>query len=417
MRYTINIFILFLLTVSLHAQVSDSDDLIVKIAVFGPGDKIYAWWGHITLIIDDKNTGRSTSYDFGIFSDENRFFKNIISGRLIYTCEALPAKNNINWYIDLHCDVTLYTLNLAPDKKEEIRQLAEISVLPENRDYFYRFLRDNCTTRIRDIIDIAAGGQFMERFINETSRYTLRQHVRRHTWFSPFIDWVFGFFIGRDNDRKVTVWEAMFLPSELENCINSFFYTDEHGIPRKLVSDIEIVYRPQNNFAVPVPRKLWPQGFAASIITAFILVLLLLAQAKPPAAQLTLGIVHSLFGLLFGGTGLLLFFMSFFTDHDYTYHNINLLFCNPLLLAAVPFGIMYAATTENKKRLFAELSLRTIWFLVILGLIISILIKLLPMFRQENFKYQIVMLPIAVALSLGTSGLKKVMQCIFQLIT
>jgi hypothetical protein len=328
----------------------------------------------------------------------------------------MPVRNNLDYYKNLNCGVTMYTLDIPPEKKEEIKKLVEINALAENRNYFYHFFRDNCSTRIRDIIDTAVDGQFKKQFENETSRLTLRQHVRVFTQVFPFTDWLFGFFMGQDNDRKITVWEAMFLPSVAADCINNFSYIDARGVSRKLVSDTEIIYRVRDGYPLPdtPPRRL-AQSLAAGIIIALFLVMLFFVQARfPVTGRAAVGVTYSLFGLLSGAAGLLLFIVSFFTSHDYTFHNANLLFCNPLLLVAVPLGIKYAVSADNKKRIFAERSLRLLWTLSVTGIIVSALIKLLPVFRQENLPYQIFMLPVALVFSLGPSGFNKMTQRIFR---
>jgi len=126
-----------------------------------------------------------------------------------------------------------------------------------------------------------------------------------------------------------------------------------------------------------------------------------------------LGIFHSLLGIVFGGAGLVLFFLSLFTDHDYTYHNANLLFCNPLMLAAIPLGIIYAKSVNYYRRLPAEFLLRLLWLLSVLGIFASMLIKLLPQFWQQNLVDQMLMLPIALVLSLEPVGLKRMLRRIF----
>jgi hypothetical protein len=105
--------------------------------------------------------------------------------------------------------------------------------------------------------------------------------------------------------------------------------------------------------------------------------------------------------------------MSNFTDHDYTWHNTNILFCNPLLLVAVPLGIRYAVSRTYDSRLRAEFMLRILWLLVALGIFASMLIKLLPQFWQQNLTDQMLMLPIALVLSLEPVGLKRMIERIF----
>jgi hypothetical protein len=397
----------------LPAQEGQGNNLTIKIAIIGPGDELYFWWGHIGLVIDDAYTGQSRFYDYGLFSfDNDNFFVNFTFGRLWYSCGVTPAVYNIANYIATNRDITLYTLDFPPEKKELIYQKVQWDILPENRDYLYHHFRYNCATPIIDIINMATDGQFKEQFGNAPGRFTLRQHARRHTWFSPFIDWILNFWMGQGIDVPVTVWDEMFLPSEVGRCINEFRYTDSNGISHPLVSAKEEIFRALGRPPVlEIPRKQWPRELGFSLIVALVLACLFYSQTKFPAfGRVAIGISHSLFGLFFGVVGLMLFFMSTFTSHDYTYHNANLLFCNPLLLAAIPLGIRYATTGSEDKRFRCGLMLRLLWLLVVIGIIASMLIKLLPWFWQQNLTDQMLMLPIALALSLNPVGLKGIIQ-------
>jgi hypothetical protein len=409
------IFVLLgiVLIFALPAQDNLGDDLTIKIAVIGPGDELYFWWGHIGLVIDDSRTGQSRFYDYGLFSfDNDNFYVNFAFGRLWYSCGVSPAANNIAYYITTNRDVVLYTLNLPPEKKELIYRKAQWDILPENRDYLYHHFKYNCVTPVIDIIDMAVDGQFKEKFGNEPGRYTLRQHVRRHTWFSSFTDWILNFWMGQDIDTPITVWDEMFLPSEVGRRISDFQYIDPDGILRSLVSSKEEIYRSSGRPPVlEIPRRQWPRELGFSLVLSLVLACLFYLQTKfPTLGRIVIGVSHSLFGLFFGVVGLLLLFMSTFTGHDYTYHNINLIFCNPLLLAAVPLGIRYAMTNDTDKRFRYDLVLRLLWLLVVLGIFVSMLIKLFPWFWQQNLTDQMLMLPIALVLALEPFGLKRIIQ-------
>ena len=392
------------------------NDLTIKIAVMGQGDELYFWWGHIALVIDDVRTKESRFYDYGLFSfDNDNFFLNFAFGRLWYSCGVSQSEYNIASYIHTNRDVVLYTLDISPEKREEARQYAERSILPENRNYLYHHFKHNCAHPILDIIDLVTDGQFKKQFTAEPGRFTLRQHVRRHTWYSPVIDWILNFWMGQDIDTPLTVWDELFLPAEIGSRISDFTYIDSRGISRPLVSDVEVVYQAQGRPAIlDFPRKQWLRELAFSLFLSLILGCLFHLQKKFPArGQVALGIAHSLFGLIFGGAGLVLFFMSFFTSHDYTYHNANLLFANPLLLIVVPLGIRYAASRNYDSRLRSEFLLRLLWLLVALGVFASMLIKLLPQFWQQNLTDQMLILPIALTLSLEPVGLKRMIERIF----
>ena len=416
-----NILIIFLLILTcafIFAQQlpANGDDLVLKIAVIGPGDELYFWWGHIALIIENASTGQSYFFDYGLFSfDNENFFYNFAMGRLLYSCGVSYSESNLDNYKRTNRDITIYTLDLPAEAKIKASNFAMINVLPENRDYFYHHFRDNCSTRIRDIIDLALDGQFFNQFGQQRSRFTLREHVRRHTWFSPAVDWFLNFLMGQVIDTPITVWDDMFLPSEVGKHIEDFYYTDTNGQRRKLVSSVEKMAVSHGRPAVlDTPRKQWPYqltlGLALSAIFCFFF---FLQSRNIKAGKILSGLSMSLCGLVFGISGLLLYFMALFTNHDYTYQNANMIYCTPLLLAAIPLGIGYFTVKDHFKFLKYNLLLRIIWLLCVLGIFISMLIKLLPGFYQDNLTDQLLMLPIALTFALQPAGLREVLDKFF----
>jgi hypothetical protein len=398
------IFLLLASALPLSAQSlwpePDTDELTIRISLAGPGDELYFWWGHIALIIENSSTQEKQLYDYGLFSfDNENFFVNFALGRLLYSGGVSRAERNILGYILTNRDVTLYTLDLPPETKERVRQFAEASVLPENRDYWYHHFRDNCATRIRDIIDLATDGQFSEAFQDAPGRFTLRQHVRRHTWFSPVWDWFLNYAMGQDIDVPITVWQEMFLPAEIAARITDFRYIDIRGRERNLVKSIDVINESIDRpLPLDTPRKQWPRELLLSLcIAAFLCPLL--AYREKPGARVVLGLSQSLLGLFFGFSGLAAFFMCFFTNHDYTWHNMNLLFINPLLLAAVPLGILYAFPRDSFRRNWWGFLLKALWSYVVAGGIFSMILWIMPRFWQQNQVSLALVLPFAAILS------------------
>ncbi|MDR2730212.1 MAG: DUF4105 domain-containing protein [Treponema sp.] len=401
------IFIVIFCVFSASAVFAADENLTVKIAVMGPGDELYFWWGHIALVIEDSFTGRSRFYDYGLFSfDNDHFFYNFAFGRLLYSCGASPFESNVANYVRTNRDVIIYTLDLPPYKRQEVRDFAEINILPENRDYYYHHFRDNCSTRIRDILDIAADGQFSARFKNTSGRFTFRGHVRRHTWFSPAADWFLNFLMGQDIDNPVTAWDEMFLPSEVGKNISDFYYTGADGVKRKLVSSVE-----ERNFAIdrPVvkdyPYMKWQTHLVFSLALSLIFAAFFyLESRKIRAGRILAGISISLTGLFFGIASILAWFLTFFTNHDYTYHNMNIIFATPLLLASCPLGIIYAFAKNQNKKLLCAIFNRIVWGVSLSGIIVSMFLKLLPAFYQNNLIDQMLFLPLAVLFALQPFG-------------
>jgi hypothetical protein len=399
-------------TASLGAQLpwpnGDSDNLTIRVSVMGPGDELYFWWGHIALIIEDRAADERRLYDYGLFSfDNDKFFVNFAFGRLLYSCGVSRAESNIAEYVLTNRDVTFYTLDLPPETKERVREFAEVNVRPENRNYWYHHFKDNCATRIRDIIDLATGGQFSEAFLNAPGRFTLRQHVRRHTWFNPLMDWFLNFAMGQDIDVPITVWQEMFLPSEIGSRIADFRYRDIHGRERSLVKSVDVIHRSENRpLPLDAPRRQWPGELLLGLCVAALLCLLL-AMRERRGARVLLGLSQSRLGLFFGVAGLLTFFMSFFTNHDYTYHNMNLFFVNPLLLAAVPLGLLYAFPSDPFRGNFRGFLLKALWSYVAAGAVFSMILWIIPRFWQRNGPTLALVLPFAAALSFAPDLIRR----------
>jgi hypothetical protein len=378
--------------------------LTVKIALMGPGTELYFWWGHVGLIIEDASTGRARFYDWGVFSFQTEhFFRNFAFGRLNYMCAASPEDANFYAYLSTNRSITVYTLDLPPEAKERVRQFAEWNIRPENREYNYHHFKDNCSTRVRDILDLATDGQFSAAYGGAPGRFTLREHVRRHTWAHPFEDWILNFWMGQNIDRPITVWDEMFLPSELALRANEFTLVWPDGSERPLVYAEEVVNTALGRPPVlDEPPRNWPQALALGLALAALCTgAVILERKKGRPGRLLLGLSEALLGLMLGAAGSILFFMMAFTNHDYTYANANIIFVNPLLFVAVPFGIILAFSKSRQRRQRAWLGSQILWTYVTLAGVLTMVMKLFPQFWQQNQVTQALVLPWAFALSLG----------------
>jgi hypothetical protein len=205
--------------------------------------------------------------------------------------------------------------------------------------------------------------------------------------------------MGQDIDKPVTVWDDMFLPSEVGLCISNFQYTGADGVTRPLVSTVETLNRAAGRPQVlDVPRLQWPRMLVASVLFSGIIVLLYVFLREKKGFGIFTGLLHSSLGLFFGITGSMLFFMTFISDHDYCYHNINILFINPLLLAAIPLGLIFGFTKIKKRRFVAARLLRALWSYVFLGGLLTVAVKLSPSFFQQNQVDLALVMPIAVTM-------------------
>jgi hypothetical protein len=370
---------------------------LFKIAVFGPSDEIFIWWGHAALIVENTKWNISQVFDWGIFSyPSDSFLKDFIHEQVRYKCTV--GYLYMDDYIEEDRDVTIYTLNLDRKAKEIILSYAEENIIPENCYYDYHEFRDNCATRIRDIVDMGTGGRLKTFFSGVPSRYTTRQHIRRYIWFRPFSDWFLNFLMGQNLDEKITSWDEMFLPVEIARNIVDFTYTDDSGVERKLVESVQVFYTSKERPPIlNKPLVIWPFALTFGLIAAALLFSIkVLCKRYSVCGRILLGVIQSFLGLFFGGSGCVLVF-GFLMKNDYFQQNMNILFVNPLLLFNVPLGILYAA---NKHFLInPEKLLRIIWSCVFITGSITVILQILPFFYQQNQSVLGVFLPVSFALS------------------
>ena len=132
--------------------------LRVSLLTILPGSEIYSLWGHSALRITDEERGLDITYNYGTFDFEaGHFVLKFLHGNLDYTLSAYGFEASFRAYQSQGRPIIEQTLNLAPAQQQRLLDLLAVNLRPENRRYRYHFLFDNCSTRIRDILEAALG--------------------------------------------------------------------------------------------------------------------------------------------------------------------------------------------------------------------------------------------------------------------
>ena len=382
-----------------------------KMVVYGPSDEIFIWWGHAALIMENTRWNYSRVYDWGVFTYPSEdFLTDFLKDEVRYKCEY--GYLNLGLYVEEDRDITIYTLNLDRRGKETILAYAENNVLPENCYYDYHEFRDNCSTRIRDIIDMGTAGQFRAAHENAAGRMSRRDHVRRFIWSKPFSDWFLGFLMGQDLDEEITKWEEMFLPVEIARNITDFTYIDESGRERRLVESVQISNSSKNRAPIlNKPFETWLFALIPGLAIAAIFIFLgFRSRNFLPVSRFFLGLCQSILGLVLGASGCVLFFGYFIMNNDYIQQNINILFINPLLIIVFPLGIMSAINRPRhfSRKITPAKCLCFIWTYVFFTCCVSMLLWLLPFFHQQNQSVLAIITPVAFSLSVIPEKIREI---------
>lgn len=199
---------------------------VIELYTFGRGELIFEKFGHTALCINYNEDGRETvCFNYGVTDftmDGATLTWQFIRGKQKFYVEPVPLGGMVSFY--RHEDRTIWrqALPLPPDQARAIEAKLLFDIKPENRFYIYDHFADNCTTRLRDIVDGATNGRLKED-TGRTFPLTFRQMGRRGLAELPPLIAFGDFTVGRALDEKITLWQAMFHPYVLRDHVEAVF--------------------------------------------------------------------------------------------------------------------------------------------------------------------------------------------------
>lgn len=357
--------IVLLLGIGLSKVESQSPSVIISILTCSPGDELYSIYGHNAIRVQNLETGSDLVYNYGTFDfDTPGFALKFMRGQLPYLLSVASYDDFLYEYQYYKRSVTEQILNLDEPTAEKIIIFLQINMLPENRAYAYDFFKDNCATRIRDVLEqnIATLHWDEQRATEKTFRSIIKEYQRPMAWADFGIDLI----IGAPADQKTSLSEEMFIPDYLAIAISGATLGGASTTQLELQhrSLLEFDNRSENTPLVWTPRFLF---FTLWLIELGIF----LMQARGKSFKWT-KLYDTLWVIILTLGGLLMLFMWFGTNHIPTKYNWNILWANLL----IPIWYFYARRKKWSKMMA----------MVILGcLVISIvnalqIVQILPQY-------------------------------------
>ena len=328
------------------ARAERGDELTVAVLTFGPGNEAFDKFGHNAIWIRDDAARADWVYNFGTYHfDSNDILVKFWQGRMRYWLSRRKGiEPTIRTYRRQNRTIIAQVLALTGPQKADLYDRLEENALPENREYRYDYYLDNCTTRVRDAIDVVTGGA-----VHEASRapggMTFRQHTLRVSADYKPLYVVLHLVMGGYIDKPIDQWAEMFLPEELDEGLGRAQLTLPDGRQVPLVKERRVIFE-STRPPPPVEPPTWsPWFFLAGAIIGGGLALLGFGAArqrgKPAgvAARIGLGALLSLFGFVIGFLGWFYLLSWAFTPHIVGYKNENTLQCAPWAIALLVLGV------------------------------------------------------------------------------
>jgi hypothetical protein len=295
----------------------------VSLLTYGPGQIYWQRFGHNAIRLQEPGRGLDHAFNFGFFSfEQESFLLRFVQGRMLYFAAAIPTEREIAAYGAEGREIREQELVLTPEQYRRLRDHLLWHVQPANREYLYDYYLDNCSTRLRDALDLALGGILRQRYEAEPAEQNFRAHTRRATASDYWLQLGLQLGLGHPVDRPISRWEEAFLPAELAELVAET--ARGNGGPALVSSDRVIVAG-----APPAPATapaLWPRYLAPALG----LVLLGWLTRRLAEGRLLEAFLQA--WLLVAGSAGLLLVALLFTDHAVAYPNLNLLLLPPLAM-------------------------------------------------------------------------------------
>jgi hypothetical protein len=331
--------VLFLFTGKTFAQ-QDSCHLQISLLTVMPGEELYSTFGHSALRVTDTVTHQDIVYNYGTFDfGDPDFYTKFVRGKLMYYLSTDDFQSFVEENQQDNRGITEQILRLSCVQKRNMISLLEQNMMAANRFYKYDFLFDNCTTRLRDLVE--RGSDSTVHFGKALhTKVTFRDLIYEYLnngdkqWSKLGID----ILLGAKTDATATPYQVMFLPDYLMKTFDSSSINSQPLVMEKhSLFKINHLLIEKNNLTHPFFLFL-----CLFVIVAF------LSFSKNPFMQ---KFVASLDGFLFFITGLLgvlILFMWFGTDHIMCRDNYNLLWAWPTNIVAA----FYVHSKKNWARIY-----------------------------------------------------------------
>ncbi|MEO2051406.1 MAG: DUF4105 domain-containing protein [Allomuricauda sp.] len=317
-------FLLFLLVLSAFLPVKAqspqlSEKSQISLITCAAGDEIYTAFGHSAFRVQDPVLGIDVVYNYGTFDfKQPNFYLNFTKGRMIYSLSRRSFDDFLFEYELEKRWVKEQILDINLEKRNALLAFFEENYLPQNRDYLYDPLLNNCSSITGTILKDQYGDALVFDGSYLDKQYTFRQLVRQflniNSWSMFGIDLAFGSPV----DRKATVQEHMFLPYYAMDQLN---HTTLNGKPlvKRERTILDYNEHTHDTFFPLTP------GFWFMLLLAFTGVITYFDHKHHTRSR---WLDFSLF-FITGVAGTLLLLLWVAADHTSTPYNFNILWAFP----------------------------------------------------------------------------------------
>ena len=388
------------------ARAEPGDELTVYVLTFGPGDHPFYKFGHDAIWIHDSSAPprdslkRDAVYNWGTFAfGDPALIPKFVQGRFLYWLSTAPITWTVRAYQGENRSVDAQELNLTAAQKRELKRLVDENAKEENKHYKYDYYRDNCATRVRDMIDRVIGGKLKEASQAPASM-TWRAHTLRLTADEKVLSLALTVVMGNVIDKPLNQWEEMFLPAYVQEGLRRVKVTGPDGAEIPLVKSEKPLAVAHGRTPLRTEPPSWlPYMFLVGLLLGGGMFMTANLARDRLLARIGLGALLFLAGFV-SILGVLFVFVWIGTDHEVGWHNENILQLAPwgVVLMGYCFGVARLKPRAiHRARLVATAAAGASLF--------GLAWKVLPWMRQDNYWIIAFAAPMWIGSALGLRAL------------
>jgi hypothetical protein len=223
-------------------------------------------------------------------------------------------------------------INIDSKATSKLLELINENLKPENIKYRYDFFYDDCTTRIRDLLERSIGNKLIYPPPESGKLATFRDLVGKYQNPYPWLKFGVDLIMGSTADKRASFRDKMFLPIDMKDELSkSVIQRSEKRIP--LLQNPEVLL----DFDAPLIKERFLTS-PPCVFTAIIIIILIMAALIKSRKIIRIIdiIIYSVFSVL----SILMIFFNFFTDHAQMKWNLNIVWLNPLIIVCLVMLIL-----------------------------------------------------------------------------
>ncbi len=324
---------LFFLTQLSFAQLPRlTENSKISVMTCAAGTQLHSAFGHTAFRVQDAALSIDVVYNYGTFDpDKPNFYTNFALGNMQYSLSRRSFEQFLYEYELEKRWVKEQILDLSNEERNAMFIFFEQNYLPQNREYAYDPLFNNCSSIVGDILKSQFGDEVVFDGSHLPKKYTFRQLIMQHLDWNSWSAFGINLCYGAVVDREATVREHMFLPYYAMYQIRNATKGEKPLLLRER-SVLDYPEKQSNGYFLTTPL------FWVLFILLFVIAITYLDYSHQTQNK---WLDFSLF-LVTGFIGLFLLFLWFGTVHSGTPNNLNVLW-------ALPTNLVVAFYLFNQK--------------------------------------------------------------------